>query len=171
MLISTNVKMELLQDVDLLFFSECDIRGGTNGVAELRHFTADNPHLNRFDPNAKKYIRDFFGCNFPVYRCIANNDAFGKIRKEFNHYSQSVFATLEDTNVGYFVGMDLKNHQHLHDSHNGLPLAPDTLCIRFSWFSLFAKFFGLNSNRSTKLVEILLDIKVCVSSQEPEVLR
>ena len=59
MLISTNCKLELLQDVDMLLFFERGIRGGING-GELRHFTANNPHLNSFEPNEKTTFGTFF---------------------------------------------------------------------------------------------------------------
>ena len=56
--------------------------------------------------------------------------------------------------------MDLKYPQHLHESHNGLPLPPEKLCIRSSWLSPFAKKFGLRSNKTPKLVETLFDEKI-----------
>ena len=46
--ISTRVKLGLLEDIDMLLFFERRIRGGIKGVGELRHFTANNPHLNTF---------------------------------------------------------------------------------------------------------------------------
>ena len=60
MLFSTNVKLGLLQDVDMLLFFECGIQGRINGVGELRQFTANNPQLNSFDPNEKTTFSDFF---------------------------------------------------------------------------------------------------------------
>ena len=59
MLISTIVKLGLLQDVDFLFF-ERGVRGGMKEVKELRHFSAKNPHLNSFDPNRKTTFAVFF---------------------------------------------------------------------------------------------------------------
>ena len=60
MLISTRVKLGLLKDVDMLLFFERGIRGGINGVGELRHFTANNPHLNTFDPSQKTTFAAFY---------------------------------------------------------------------------------------------------------------
>ena len=60
MLISTRVKMGLLEDVDMLLFFERGIRGGINGVGELRHFTANNSHLNTFDPSQKTTFGAFY---------------------------------------------------------------------------------------------------------------
>ena len=44
MLIATGVKLELLQDIDQLFF-ENGIRGGINGLGAFRQFEANNKYL------------------------------------------------------------------------------------------------------------------------------
>ena len=79
--------------------------------------------------------------------------------------------TLEDSNVGYCVEVDLNYPQPLHDSHNGLPFAPEKLCIRSPWLPSSGKTFRLMSNRTPKRVEMLFDKKICESLREPEVLR
>ena len=60
MLISTRVKLGLLQDIDMLLFFERGIRRGNNGVGELRHFTANNAHLEHFDPRQKTTFDAFY---------------------------------------------------------------------------------------------------------------
>ena len=50
-----------------------------------------------------------------------------------------ILGTLEDSNVGYFVEVDLKYPPHLHDSHICLPLAPEKLCVRFHGFLISPK--------------------------------
>ena len=39
----------LLSDIDMLLFFEKCIRGGINGIGELRHFQANNKHMESFD--------------------------------------------------------------------------------------------------------------------------
>ena len=60
MLISTGVKLGLIEDVDMLLFFERGIRGGINGVGELRHFTANNLHLNTFHPSKRTILGAFY---------------------------------------------------------------------------------------------------------------
>ena len=55
MLLSTDVKLGLLEDFYMLFFERA-IRGAVNG--ELRHLEAKNPFLDSFDANEK--TRCFF---------------------------------------------------------------------------------------------------------------
>ena len=163
MLISTNLKLRLLQDVDMLLFFERGIRGGINGVDELRHFTANNPHLISFDPNEKTTFGTFFDVTSLYAGTMQKMMPLGKYKWNSVITLDQILGTPEDSKVGYFVEVDLKYPQHLHDSHNGLPLVPEKLCIRSSWFSPFAKTFGLKSNKTPKLVETLFDKKnMCV---------
>ena len=159
-LISTYVKLGHLQDVDMLLFFERGIRGGINGVCELRHFTANNPHLNSFDPNEKTTFGAFFDVTSLYAGTMPKMMPLGNYKRNSVITLDQILATPEDSNVDYFVGVDLKYPQHLHDSHNGLPLAPEKLCIRSSWLSPFAKTFGLKSNKTPKLVETLFDNKI-----------
>ena len=132
MLISTNVKLGHLQDVDMLLFFERGIRGGINGVGELRHFTANKPHMSSFDPTEKTTFRAFFNVTSLYARTMQKMMPLGNYKWNSVITLDQILGTPEDSNVGYFVEVDLKYPQHLHDSHNGLPLAPEKLCIRSS---------------------------------------
>ena len=79
---------------------------------------------------------------------------------------EQILQTSENSSVGYFVEVDLKYPQYLHDLHNGLPLAPEKLMIRSSWLSPFAKSFGIKPNKTPKVVETLLDKKNYVCHYE-----
>ena len=89
MLISTKVKLGLLWDVETLLFFERGIRGGINGVGEYRDFIANNPHLNRFDPNGETPRKTFFD-ETSLYDGTIKN-AFWKLQMEHSDFSQSEF--------------------------------------------------------------------------------
>ena len=152
-------------------FLERGIRGGINGVAELRHFTSNSPHLNSFDPKEKTTFGTFFDVTCLYAAEMQKKMPLGNYKWNSVITLDQILGTPEDSDVGYFVEVDLKYPQHLHDSHNGLLLAPEKLCIRSSWLSPFAKTFGLKSNKTPKLVETLFDKTFCVSIREPAVLR
>ena len=59
MLITTDVELGLLSDVDLLLFCEKAIRGGLNGVGALRHFRANNKDLNGYNKDQKSVYGAF----------------------------------------------------------------------------------------------------------------
>ena len=60
MLISTNVKLGLLEDIDMLLFFRTGYPWRYNGVGELRHFKASNPYLESFDGNETTTFGAFF---------------------------------------------------------------------------------------------------------------
>ena len=49
MLKTTEVKLDLLSDIDMLLFCERAIRGGLNGIDGKRYMKANNKHLDDFD--------------------------------------------------------------------------------------------------------------------------
>ena len=169
MLISANVKLGLLQDVDMLLFFERVNRGGINGVGELRHFIAKNPHLNSFDPNEKTTLWAFSDVTSLYASTMQKFMPLGNYKWNSVISLNKILGMPEDSNVGYFVEVHLKNPQHLHDSHKGLPLAPGE--IRTSWFSSFATTVELKSNKHQNWRKHSLTKKLCVSLQEPEILR
>ena len=59
MLKTTEVKLDLLSDIDMLLFCERAIRGGLNGIGEKRYMKANNKYLDDFD-HEKRVRMDFF---------------------------------------------------------------------------------------------------------------
>ena len=59
MLITTRVDLGLLSDFDIMFFGR-GIRGGINGIGELRHFRANNRDLDVFDESKANVYGAFF---------------------------------------------------------------------------------------------------------------
>ena len=164
MLISTRVKLGLLEDVDMLLFFERGIRGSINGVGELRHFTANNPHLNTFGQSQKTT----FGAFYDVTSIYAGTMQKMMPRGSYSGNSEikvkQILETPGSSNIGYFVEVDLKYPQHLHDLHKGLPLAPEKQTIRSSWLSPFAQLFAIKPNKTPKLIETILDKRImCVN--------
>ena len=60
MLNTTRVDLGLLGDFDMLLFFERGIRGGINGIGELRYFRANNRDLDVFDESKANVYGAFF---------------------------------------------------------------------------------------------------------------
>ena len=159
MLITTRATLGLLSDVDMLLFFERGIRGGFNGIGELRHFEANNSYMDSFDDTKPSVFGAFFdvtslyaGTMQPMLPLdqYAWNDAITL---------SQILQTDDDSPVGYFVEVDLEYPSSLHDEHNDLPLAPEKLTIKQSWLSSFAQSFGIkvSSDGPKKLIETLFD--------------
>ena len=74
--------------------------------------------------------------------------------------------TPTDSPLGYFVEVDFLYPKHLHDAHNGLPLAPEKKIIQQSWLSDYAESFGVKPSKTAKLIETLFDKKNYVCHYE-----
>jgi len=46
-----------------------------------------------------------------------------------------VLTTPDDATEGYIVEVDLEYPEHLHDSHNDYPLAPEMISVKEQWLS------------------------------------
>ena len=160
MLISTRVKLGLLEDLDMLLFFERGIRGGINGVRELPHFTVNNRYLNTFDPSQKTTFGAIYDV-LPLYSgTMQKMMPRGNYRWNSEITVKQFLETPESSNIRYFVEVDLKYPQHLHDLHNRLPLAPEKRAIRSSCFSPFAQSFGIKPNKTPKLIETLFKKRI-----------
>ena len=159
MLITTRVDLGLLSDIDMLLFFERGIRGGINGIGELRHFRANNRDLDVFDESKA----NVYGAFFDVISFYAGTmqQTLPVDSYEWNETItlREILATSDDLVVGFFVEVDIAYPSSLHDSHNDLPLAPEKILIRKSWLSPYAQSFNvtLPSDGREKLVETLLD--------------
>ena len=60
MLITTEVEIELLADIDMLLFCENAIRGGINGIVALRTFSANNKYMQNYKANEESVFGAFF---------------------------------------------------------------------------------------------------------------
>ena len=124
MLMTTRVDLGLLSDIDMLFF-ERGIRGGINGIGELRYFRANNREMDVFD-ESKANVYGAFSDVTSLYACTMQQtlpvDSY-----EWNETNtlREILATSDDAVVGSFVEVDIAYPSSLHDSHNDLSLAPE----------------------------------------------
>ena len=158
MLNITRVDLGLLSDIDMLLIFERGIRGGINGIGELRHFRANNRDLDVFDESKAKIYGAFFDVT-SVY-AVTMQQTLPVDSYEWNEtIMREILATSDDSVVGFFVEVEIAYPSSLHDSHNDLPLAPEKMLIRKSWLSPYTQSFNvkLPSDGREKLVETLLD--------------
>lgn len=160
MLITTGVKLELLQDIDQLLFFEKSIRGGINGLGALRYFEANNKYLDTFDPQKEATFGAFFDVTSLYAGTMQKEMPVGGYKWCPDVTLSEILSTPSDSPFGYFVEVDLIYPTNIHDLHNDLPLAPEKIKIPKHWKSDYANSFGIQVSCATnKLVETLLDKK------------
>ena len=108
----TEVKLELLTDVDMLFMVEKGIRGG---ICNAMHIYAKANN---------KYIKDYNKVGY-IYGWTMSEpfavDGFDRIK--------DLSKTDEDSDKGYILEVDVKYLKNLHDLHSDLPFLPERMKI------------------------------------------
>ena len=160
MLITTDVELGLLSDVDMLLFCEKAIRGGLKGVGALRHFRANNKDLNGYNKDQKSVYGAFLDVT-SLYGGIMMKK-LPKDRYQWTEFADidSLIETYKNKDsVGYVVEVDLNYPPSIHNDHSDFPLAPEKLFISDDWLSPYSKQLAQNRASVPKLVETLFDKK------------
>lgn len=159
MLITTRVKLGLLDDIDMLLFFEKGIRGGINGIGELRHFEANNKDMESFDRTKASVYGAFYDVTSLYAGTMQQTLPLDNYQWNETVTLQEILDTSDNSEVGFFVEVDITYPPSLHDAHNDLPLAPEKLTIHNDWLSPYAQSFKvkLPTDGRKKLVETLLD--------------
>ena len=160
MLKMTDIKLELITDIDMFQFIEKGLRGGISYIAN-RYGKANNKYMKSHDPKApSKYImyldaNNLYGWAMSQYlptggfkwltpKRISNLD-LGKYRK--------------DNKKGLILEVDLEYPKELHDLHNDYPLAAEKIKVEKDKLSDYCKKiadkFGITTGIIHKLIPTL----------------
>jgi hypothetical protein len=130
--------LELLKDPDMYAFYERGIRGGVSQIS-TRYAKANNPYMADYDPSKEKsYISYLDACNL-----------YGHSMSQYLPTHGFMWAndiTLDEVLSGDWTGedglsveADIEYPAELHDLHNDLPLAPETILTDESSVSPYLK--------------------------------
>ena len=122
------VKLEKISDIDRYLFIEKGSRGGISYIAK-RYAKANNKYMCDYDSNKQP--------KFITY--LDKNNIYGWSMSEYLPYGESewlknvneldVMSINEKSEIGYFLEVDLKYPNELHELHNDYPLAPEKLAV------------------------------------------
>ena len=154
MLKTTKVKLDLLSDIDMLLFCERAIRGGLNGIGEKRYMKANNKYLDDFDEEKQS--------TYGLYLDVVNFYGGTMMKKlptggfELSDISlDKIMQTSDESDVGYFVMVDLNYPSNLHDCHNEYSLAAEKLKIDAEMLFQYQVELGNKTGHIPKLLETL----------------
>ncbi|XP_051161514.1 uncharacterized protein LOC127281705 [Leptopilina boulardi] len=119
MLKFTNVRLELITDIDKLMFVERGVRGGISQCSN-RYASANNPYMEKFNENEEtKYIMYYDANNLYGWGMVQPLPYGGfewvKVTDNFD------FNIPDDSPFGYILEVDLNYPKELHDTHSDLP--------------------------------------------------
>ena len=135
MLKKTKVKMELMDDIDMIHFIRSNIRGGLSYVNH-RHFHVEEEKIKRGSDTSLVYVdaNNLYGAamRFPMplkdFQWMANS--------EIDQFSLNQISI--ESERGYIFEVTLDYPEELHIDHSSFPLAPHQMEINESHLSEYA---------------------------------
>ena len=128
MLKMTNIKLELMTDIDMFQFIEKGLRGGISYIAN-RHGEANNKYMKEYDEKApSKYImyldaNNLYGWAMSQY--LPTGGFRWMTQKQIDKIDLTKYK--EDSDKGIILEVDLEYPEELHDLHNDYPLAAEKI--------------------------------------------
>ena len=128
MLKITGIKLELLEDVDMLLMIEKGIRGGISNAFK-RYAKANNKFMKDFDPAEKSSFIVYLDANNLYGWAMSKPLPVGGFEwmneKELKNWERFV----DKEGIGCILEVDLEYPVELHDFHNDFPLAPEKMIL------------------------------------------
>ena len=157
MLKMTDIKLELMTDIDMFQFIEKGMRGGISYIAN-RYGKANNKYMKEYDEKApSKYImyldaNNLYGWAMSQY--LPTGGFRWMSEKQINNLDLAKYK--ENSKKGLILEVDLEYPKELHNLHNDYPLAAERVCITKDMLSEYCKKIAAKYNISTGLVSKLV---------------
>ena len=153
MLKMTNIKLELMTDIDMFQFIEKGMRGGVSYIAN-RYGNANNKYMKEYDDKASsKYImyldaNNLYGWAMSQY--LPTGNFKWMTDKEISKIDLGKYKA--DGKKGLILEVDLEYPQELHDIHNDYPVTPEKVKKVNNMLSAYCKKIAEKYNISIGLV-------------------
>ena len=157
MLKMTDIKLELMTDIDMFQFIEKGLRGGISYIAN-RYGKANNIYMKEYDEKApSKYImyldaNNLYGWAMSQY--LPTGGFRWMKQKQIDELDLAKYK--EDTKKGLILEVDLEYPKELHDLHNDYPLAAEKVRVTEDMLSDYCKNIASKYSISTGLVHKLI---------------
>ena len=157
MLKMTDIKLELMTDIDMFQFIEKGMRGGISYISN-RFGKANNKYMKEYNEKApSKYLmyldaNNLYGWAMSQYLPTGNFKWMTK--KKISKLDLAKYK--ENSKKGLIQEVDLEYPKELHDLHNDYPLGPEKVKVTENMLSEYCKKIAAKYNISTGLVSKLI---------------
>ena len=157
MLKMTNIKLELMTDIDMFQFIEKGMHGGVSYIAN-RYGNANNKYMKEYDEKApSKYIM-YLDANNLYGRAMSQYLPTGNFKwmtdKEISKIDLGKYKA--DGKKRLILEVDLEYPQELHDIHNDYPITHEKVKVSNNMPSAYCKKIAEKYNISIGLVSKLI---------------
>ena len=157
MLKMTNIKLELMTDIDMFQFIEKGMHGGVSYIAN-RYGKANNKYMKKYDEKApSKYIM-YLDANNLYGWAMSQYLPTGSFRwiteKQINKIDLA--KCKEDGKKGLILEVNLEYPRELHNLHNDYPLAAEKVRVTKDMLSEYCNKIAAKYKISTGLVSKLI---------------
>ena len=140
MLKMTNIKLELMVDVDVFQFIQKHMRGGVSYIAN-RYGKANNKYLKEYNEKASSKYFIYLDANNLYGWAMSQYLPTGNFRwmtdKEIKKIDLGNYRA--DSEKGLILEVDLGYCQELHDLHNDYPITPEKVKVSNNMLSGYCK--------------------------------
>ena len=140
MLKMTNIKLELMTDIDMFQFIEKGMRGGISYITN-RHGKANNKYMKKYDEKApSKYIKYLDAnnlCGWAMSQYLPTSSFKWLTEEKINNLDLAKYK--KDSKKGLILEVDLEYPKELHDLHNDYPLAAQKVKVSPNMLSNYCK--------------------------------
>ena len=128
----TKVKLDLLTDINMLLMAEKGIKGRIRHYI-YRYAKANNKYMKDYDKNKESSYLQYLDVNnlygwAMLQKLPVNNFEWIKDTSQFNE--DFIKNYNEESDEGYFLEVDVKYLENVHELHNDLPFLPERMKIR-----------------------------------------
>ena len=157
MLKMTNIKLELMTDIDMFQFIEKGMHDGVSYITN-RYGEANNKYIKEYDEKApSKYImyldaNNLYGWAMSQY--LPTGNFKWMTNKKIEQINLGKYKT--DDKKGLILEVDLEYPQELHDMHNDYPVCPEKVKVSNDMLSGYCKKVAEKYKISIVLVSKLI---------------
>ena len=123
----TEVKLELLSDIDMLLMVEKGIRGGLCHAIH-QYAKANSKYMKDYDKNKESSYLEYWDVNNLYGWAMSQKlpvSKFGWIENIFQFKEDFIKSYNEESDGGYFLEVDVNILKLLHELHNDFPFLPE----------------------------------------------
>ena len=156
----TNVKLDLISDVDMQNLIEKGMRGGISTITH-RYAQANNKYMKNYDPEKESSYIPYLDANNLYGWAMSQKLPTGDFRWIPSPEYINLDSYDENSAKGLILEVDLEYPPELHRLHNDYPLAPEKMVVREEMLSDYSREIlgreGMTIGKVEKLIPNLRD--------------